>query len=589
MRLNDLSKRDIIFFNILPALFIGLFLIAPVLYLMVQVLVNPLEYMEYIYIKFPPDGVFIDIYRFNDRLVISIQGYDFGPLLNSLILATAVSTISTAIGLVTSITVLVVQKYRVVYGYILPLVASIPAPLLSAYAVLNIFHRDFGIVNRFLNYLGVGYSVALEGIAGVALYQILNFIPLVHLMLYTYYESIDRSLIDSALNLSNSGFTVIRRILIPLSRPAIIAVFSLIFVLSLEDLAGPIAFSRYNSARNLLPYLAYMDFVSEYGYTITPRSIVYTSLLVIIATVVFISAWRYLRIHQYPIASVSRIYIEVSKPIKAALLIFSSSALLFSLSVPVLVLIYSVTYGFFTAQSVEFKGLDNYVTVLMNPYYRFSMFNTIVYTVAAVSIMMLVGVLASYSSLRLRSRIASLIEVLSLIPIVIPGIAVGIGYFALFHSIFRDVPMLDPIAFPQIYLVLAYASRRFPYMFRPLSIAVQKIPYSLEEAAHTLGAERLLSVRKIILPLSIRGLVSGSILSSLHVSTEFSTSVVLVGGVGIADVHPAPIVSVMLNALIYNPLAVHTMSALLILTIITSVALSVVLANSIARILWKKP
>ena len=586
--MNDLNKRDIIFFNILPALFIVLFLIAPVLYLMIQVLVNPLEYMEYIYIKFPPDGVFIDIYRFNDRLVISIQGYDFGPLLNSLILAATVSTISTAIGVVTSLTVLIIQKYRVVYGYILPLAASIPAPLLSAYAVLNIFHRDFGIVNRFLNYLGVGYSVALEGIAGVALYQILNFIPLVHLMLYTYYESIDRSLIDSALNLSSSGFTVIRRILIPLSRPAIIAVFSLIFVLSLEDLAGPIAFSRYNSARNLLPYLAYMDFVSEYGYTVTPRSIVYTSLLVIIATVVFISAWRYLRIHQYPIASVSKIYIEVSKPIKAVLLIFSSSVLLFSLSVPVLVLIYSVTYGFFTAQSVVFKGLDNYVTVLMNPYYRFSMFNTIVYTVAAVSIMMLVGVLASYSSLRLRSRIASLIEVLSLIPIVIPGIAVGIGYFMLFHSIFRDVPMLDPIAFPQIYLVLAYASRRFPYMFRPLSIAVQKIPYSLEEAAYTLGAERLLSVRKIILPLSIRGLVSGSILSSLHVSTEFSTSVVLVGGVGVADVHPAPIVSIMLNALIYNPLAVHTMSALLILTIISSVALSVVLTNSIARILWKK-
>jgi len=61
-------------------------------------------------------------------------------------------------------------------------------------------------------------------------------------------------------------------------------------------------------------------------------------------------------------------------------------------------------------------------------------------------------------------------------------------------------------------VIIGIASILLPYMVLPLMSAIESIPKSVEEAASNLGANRFQIFLKILLPLSIPGLVSGSIL-----------------------------------------------------------------------------
>ena len=575
---------------LIPVTFITLFLVAPVAYLVGSLALRVGEGLDYLYVKIPPDGELYRVYSVGSSKVIALTGYDFGPLANTLILASIVSTTTTALAILTAVACLSLRgPYRILLGYIAPLIASLPAPLVSAYTVIHLFHRDFGLVNRLLGEL-LGVKVSLEGIAGVAVYQVISFYPLAHLIILAYMESMDRSVVESAYNLGGRGLDVVLRILVPLSKPAIIVALSLTFVLSAEDLSGPIAFSRYNSARNVLSYTAYYDFISELGYTISVRAITYVAILSIIASTAFIATWRHLRSYAYPIISPSRITLDLGLA-RWPLLTLTLFMVTLSIAPTALVILYSVTEGWFGSETPRSITLNNYATVLSNGYYARALLNTIAYVLLALPIAMLLAYISSYASLRLGGPLSPLVEVSVVLPIALPGIAVGIGYFTLFHELFKEIPPLDPMVNPAPYIVLAYASRRLTYASRPIAASMQKIPRSLEEQALNMGSKPLGVARTILAPLLLNPALVGGALAAMHMATEFSVSIVLAGGYGVSPSHPSPVTPVVLNALTYNPLAVHTASALLMAALLSSTISSTIVVLlmtwAISRIRFK--
>lgn len=560
-----------------PILFVLILIVTPLVYLTLSTALHLGYSLGYLYLKIPPDGELYRTYVYRDSLVIALTGYDFGPIANTLILSSIVSTVSVLVATVTSVTCLSLSGApRILLGYVAPLIASIPAPLISAYAIVHLFHRDFGLVNVILGEL-LGVRISLEGIAGVALYQIINFFPIAHLIVFTYMDSMDRSVVEAAYSLGSRGLSVVSRIVIPLSKPAILVAFSLTFVLSAEDLSGPIAFSRYNSARNVLSYQAYYDFISEYGYTVSVRAVTYVTLLSLIAVLVFITSWRYLKLYTYPIVSPAKLKVDLA-PYKLPLLLVTILLVAVAVTPTILVLGYSITGGWFGSVTPRSLTPENYAMVLQNPYYARALLNTLAYVALALLITIPVAYTIAYSSVRSKSILSPIVEVSSVLPIVVPGIAVGIGYFALFHTFFKEIPPLDPMVNPAPYLVLAYASRRLTYAARPLVASIQKIPSSLEEQALNLGARLLRVIRTIILPLLLNPTIVGASIASIHMATEFSVSVVLAGGYGVSASHPSPVTPVILNSITYNSLSMHQMSALLVTTITLSIAISILLS-----------
>ena len=91
------------------------------------------------------------------------------------------------------------------------------------------------------------------------------------------------------------------------------------------------------------------------------------------------------------------------------------------------------------------------------------------------------------------------------------------------------LPLLDIINTPAA-VVLGMVYDYLPFMVLPIYNAMIKIDNSLIEAAYDLGAGKTAVLRKVILPLSVPGIVSGITMVFVPSLTTFAISTMLGGG-----------------------------------------------------------
>jgi len=91
-----------------------------------------------------------------------------------------------------------------------------------------------------------------------------------------------------------------------------------------------------------------------------------------------------------------------------------------------------------------------------------------------------------------------------------------------------QLPDGTPLATLWITIVLALAIRRLPYALRACYAALQQISVSLEEAAENLGATKMRTVRRVVLPLMAGGILAGFVTSFATAAVELSATLMLV-------------------------------------------------------------
>ena len=79
-----------------------------------------------------------------------------------------------------------------------------------------------------------------------------------------------------------------------------------------------------------------------------------------------------------------------------------------------------------------------------------------------------------------------------------------------------------------VMIMLAYAVRRVPYALRSCVAALQQLHVSLEEAAQNLGAARLATIRRVVVPLMTGGILAGFVTSFVTAAVELSATILLV-------------------------------------------------------------
>ena len=85
------------------------------------------------------------------------------------------------------------------------------------------------------------------------------------------------------------------------------------------------------------------------------------------------------------------------------------------------------------------------------------------------------------------------------------------------------------LAFTFESLVLASILYSLPFAVQPIAAAFAQLDRSLVEASATLGATRWRTFTRVVLPLSVEGVVAGAVLSFAHTVGEFGV-VLMVGG-----------------------------------------------------------
>lgn len=105
--------------------------------------------------------------------------------------------------------------------------------LIRTYAWLTILGSN-GVINSFLNFIGIPRQNLLFTEGAVLLGLVYNFLPFMILPIYTSLQKIDPSLIEGAQDLGANSFQIFKRIIFPLSIPGVISGIAMVFMPALS-------------------------------------------------------------------------------------------------------------------------------------------------------------------------------------------------------------------------------------------------------------------------------------------------------------------------------------------------------------------
>jgi molybdate transport system permease protein len=149
-------------------------------------------------------------------------------------------------------------------------------------------------------------------------------------------------------------------------------------------------------------------------------------------------------------------------------------------------------------------------------------------------ILLLAGMPLAYWLSQTKWRGKFLLESIVALPLVLPPTVLGF-YLLIVMGANGALGRLwmawfgHTLAFTFLGLVLASVLYSLPFAVQPLVAAFESVDTRLLDAAAVLGAGKWRTFREIILPLSVRGVITAAVLSFAHTLGEFGV-VLMVGG-----------------------------------------------------------
>jgi molybdate transport system permease protein len=155
-------------------------------------------------------------------------------------------------------------------------------------------------------------------------------------------------------------------------------------------------------------------------------------------------------------------------------------------------------------------------------------------SIATMAILVVVGMPIAYWVAFTGRRWKFLVEAVVALPLVLPPTVLG---FYILVSIGSSSPIGQLVSsmtgrtLPFTFggLLVASVIYSLPFAVQPFSAAFASVDRRLLEASWSLGVSRGATFRRVVLPLSVRGIVTGMVLSFAHTLGEFG-AVLMVGG-----------------------------------------------------------
>lgn len=214
-------------------------------------------------------------------------------------------------------------------------------------------------------------------------------------------------------------------------------------------------------------------------------------------------------------------YHTVGKLLNRGLWTFTVAILLF-LWLPLLVMIV-LSFAENTVTLFPFEGLTlaHYREMLRGGILKTAGQSAVIATLAA-TIATVLGVLASFGLNRFDFRFKEVFRMLCILPMLIPGIILGIELLIYFNS------LLDlQVGF--LTIVLTHSVYGIPFVLLPVSARLYSFDRSLEESAQDLGADAVEAFRDVTLPIIAPAIAAGFLFAWLRSFEDF-IRVFFVGG-----------------------------------------------------------
>ena len=358
---------------------------------------------------------------------------------------------------------------------------------------------------------------------GMILVEGLLDLPIAYLIIAPAMASFDVALEESSRVFGAGTWRTLVRVTLPVLRPAILAAFILGVVRSLASFAVPSVIGMPGRVYVLATHLYQMiatGFATDYGKAAA------VGMSVLAASVTLIVVYRALTAESEKYVTISsRGYRPTVVELKAARipLFLVVAALSFIMAVlPVAVLFYTsfVPYSMVpSARAFSMMSLRHWTAVLTDPLSLLSLKNSLFLGVAGATLGVVLSIFVAYVIVKVKTRAAGILESLSYLSFSFPGIVIGVG----FMWFFVQTPLYATLSA----LLIGYIATYLPYGIRPLASAFVQIHSHLEESSQVCGARPLTTMRRIIVPLLVPGIVSAWILMATMFVRELTLSVVL--------------------------------------------------------------
>jgi len=467
--------------------------------------------------------------------------YIAGVFQNPIYAEGLLNSLAIALGTTTLVTLIAIPLAWIANRYDYPgkkwlsgliLVPMILPPFVGAIGLQQILGQ-YGALNA-LFHLGPVDWLGKGRYFGVILLQSLALYPIMYLNVTAALANIDPAMEEAAENLGSPPLRKFFRITLPLMMPGLFAGGTIVFIWSFTELGTPLIMNYTRCAP-----VQVFDALKEIGSNPFPYALV--SVMLSVSILLYTTTKLLFGRQAYAMQSKAMTSADVRK-------LRGPAALL-----PLLPFVFVISFALLPHFGVILTSLAepgswyqtifpaklttaNYVEALGHSMTVSSIRNSLTYSSLAVILNLFIGIAIAFVVVRSDIRMRGILDAIAMLPLAVPGLVMAFGYLAISSQISNQAwvkdsdfltTLFDVRTNPTLFLVIAYAVRRLPYMVRSAVAGLQQTSVTFEESAANVGAGPVTTLRRITMPLIAANLIAGGLLAFAFSMLEVSDSLML--------------------------------------------------------------
>jgi iron(III) transport system permease protein len=447
-------------------------------------------------------------------------------LVNTLIICTGGTVIAVAIGLLFSwVVVRTNTPFRglIATASILPLFAP---PLVAGVAWSILGSPKTGLINTVFKWAGLGWHIDLYSLSGMVFVFGIYYAPYVYMFTSSALRNMDPSLEEAAEISGASAFSTLFSVTFPLIMPAIVSGMLLSFIVMLGIYGVPAVLGAPSNISVLTTYIFKLTNWSPPLYN-TAASVAIILMVVTGSLVVLQQKVLSGRSYTTVAGKAFRPRTLNLGPWRWLTFALGLIYLLVVVILPTLALIVAAFRKFMFIRDVASLfdmrqySLMHFDSIFDNPLTLNSIYNAVEVGIITAVIGGALAFAIGYTIHRTNVRGRRTIDLISTLPVAIPGLVVGVAYLWAWIGIPGGLYGTIWI------LALAFIARFMPDTVKALSTSFLQIHRELEEAAWVCGKGTLSTIRTIVLPLARPGVIASMTLLFVLSIRELGSSLFL--------------------------------------------------------------
>lgn len=205
---------------------------------------------------------------------------------------------------------------------------------------------------------------------------------------------------------------------------------------------------------------------------------------------------------------------------------FSRTVFFLTMGFLFLPLVVLIVYSFNSSKSMSWDGFSLvwYERLFFKERNVWNAFeNSLIIAVSSAAVATCLGTLGAIGVNWYKFRFRKYVQVVAFLPLIMPEIIIGVSLLIFFAGIRMKLGLLT--------IFIAHTSFNLPFVFLMVLARLDEFDYSIIEASRDLGATERQTLLKVILPVSVPGIVSG-FLTAVTLSLEDFVITFFVSGPG---------------------------------------------------------